>query len=307
MSLRVLQIGADAAWHSAPQLGLRRFGVPVGGPFDLGSWTIACALAGIDAAVEIGPFGVRLMAESDCAVAVVGAERSLAVDGRPVSQGVITVPVGATLEVGMPSRGARSYLVGCGAAPPQADGLDTRPVRRGDLVPAERDREHPLAALPESLRPGAIRVVEGPDAAAFDLGELLSNEWRVAQLADRTGIRLEGPSLAASADDADRLSAPQVFGAIQISRGGTPIVIGPDGPTIGGYPVIAVVIGADRDRLGQVKPGDALRFELADLAEARNLLRAYHARLRSGFPLGGDRAPHADGDDDSEDHHGDVV
>jgi allophanate hydrolase subunit 2 len=101
--------------------------------------------------------------------------------------------------------------------------------------------------------------------------------------ADRTGLRLTGPAIETLEQWGDRPSEPQVTGTIQITIGGTPIVIGPDGPTIGGYPKIAVVIDADRDRLGQVKPGDRLRFRQIEIDDARTLRREYHTRLRQAF------------------------
>ncbi|RYG33229.1 hypothetical protein EON81_18665, partial [bacterium] len=63
-------------------------------------------------------------------------------------------------------------------------------------------------------------------------------------------------------------SEPATFGAIQLTPNGTPILLGPDGPTLGGYPKPAVVIRADRDFAGRLMPGDTVRFVLVTRAEA---------------------------------------
>ena len=48
---------------------------------------------------------------------------------------------------------------------------------------------------------------------------------------------------------------------MQITNDGKPIILGVDGQTIGGYPKVAHVISADLDMLGQLRPGDEVRFE----------------------------------------------
>lgn len=73
------------------------------------------------------------------------------------------------------------------------------------------------------------------------------------------GIRLAGPTLVPQGG-ADIISEGMVTGAIQVTGEGQPIVMLPGRATIGGYPKIAVVIAADLDALGQLKPGDDVRF-----------------------------------------------
>jgi allophanate hydrolase subunit 2 len=76
------------------------------------------------------------------------------------------------------------------------------------------------------------------------------------------GYRLEGPAIAPSAR-ATLPSEAACPGAIQIPDGGAPIVLMPDGPTVGGYPKIAVVLRADLRRLAQYLPGREVRFREA--------------------------------------------
>jgi biotin-dependent carboxylase-like uncharacterized protein len=108
----------------------------------------------------------------------------------------------------------------------------------------------------------AIRVVPGPDLDAFDpsaLDVLLSTEFRVDARSDRVGIRLVGPTLRRVGDDRG-VSCPMVRGAIQVPPSGAPIVLGPDHPTTGGYPVVAVVVVGSLGALGARPPGADVRF-----------------------------------------------
>ena len=108
----------------------------------------------------------------------------------------------------------------------------------------------------------AIRIIFGPHRGAFTAEQrqqFLSTEFKVAQASDRMGYRLDGPPLTGG-DWGTRLSEPVCPGAIQITTGGQPIVLMPDAPTVGGYPVIGVVHSADLGRLAQRLPGEAVRF-----------------------------------------------
>ena len=58
------------------------------------------------------------------------------------------------------------------------------------------------------------------------------------------------------------------FGTVQVPPDGRPIILLADRQTTGGYPVAAVVITADLDRLGQLRPGTAVAFAEATLDEA---------------------------------------
>lgn len=118
---------------------------------------------------------------------------------------------------------------------------------------------------PPPGRPAApdapIRLIAGPDAASFQptaLKLLLSSEYRILPSSDRVGTRLDGPALPRS--DAPEVSRPMVLGAIEVPRDGKPIVLGPEHPTTGGYPVIAVVARADLGRLFSIRLGGTVRF-----------------------------------------------
>lgn len=157
-----------------------------------------------------------------------------------------------------------------------------RPLRAGDrlaigtvpgaAIAAGEGRWAPSEATP-------IRVLRGPDTARFASdawGTLLGTDWRIGTAADRVGTRLVGPALRRVDGDV-ALSAPMIRGAIQVPGGGAPIVLGPDHPTTGGYPVIAVVIRADVGALALREAGTTVRFVEVDLGEARRDGAAWRA------------------------------
>ncbi|HMG52684.1 MAG TPA: hypothetical protein VK601_04375, partial [Kofleriaceae bacterium] len=100
-----------------------------------------------------------------------------------------------------------------------------------------------------------------PDPASFAPGALdvlLASEYRVLPTSNRVGTRLDGPALPRS--DAPEVTRPMVLGAIEVPRDGKPIVLGPEHPTTGGYPIIAVVARADLGRLFSIRLGGTVRF-----------------------------------------------
>lgn len=107
----------------------------------------------------------------------------------------------------------------------------------------------------------AIRLVDGPDPESFTpeaLKLLLSSEYRILPSSNRVGTRLDGPALPRTG--APEVSRPMVIGAIEVPRDGKPIVLGPEHPTTGGYPIVAVVASADLGRLFSIRLGGTVRF-----------------------------------------------
>ena len=143
-----------------------------------------------------------------------------------------------------------------------------RPLRVGDVLPIGATKGIAARALPPAPDADApIRVVPGPDLDRFGasaLDVLLGSEYRVSPRSDRVGLRLVGPSLERAGDDAG-VSAPMVRGAIQVPASGEPIVLGPDHPTMGGYPVVATVTSGDVGALMMRRPGSVVRFVAAAL------------------------------------------
>ena len=142
--------------------------------------------------------------------------------------------------------GSYATLAACGLG---------REIRPGDRLAianwAVRDR-----ATPPPLARGPIRVVLGPDAG----GEaIVGKTFRISTTSDRTGTRLESDARLPTSSGTTP-SSPTVIGAIQLPHGGAPIVIGPDGPVTGGYPIVAVIASADVDRFHALPLGAEVVF-----------------------------------------------
>jgi allophanate hydrolase subunit 2 len=109
-----------------------------------------------------------------------------------------------------------------------------------------------------------IRLLAGPDAAHFlpgALARLVASTYRILPSSNRVGTRLDGPAIPRS--PVPDVSRPMVIGAIEVPGDGQPIVLGPEHPTTGGYPVVAVVARADLGRLFSIRLGGSVRFALA--------------------------------------------
>jgi len=156
--------------------------------------------------------------------------------------------------------GGRGTLLGAGFG-----GTHGRELRLGDIL---RVGDAPTVTRAETLPPApdgsvAIRVLLGPDLHRFHADAvrlLLTSEFVIDGRSDRVGIRLTGPILPRTADDDTGVSAPMVRGAIQVPSSGVPIVLDPDHPTMGGYPVLATVVRASFGALGARRVGAAVRF-----------------------------------------------
>ena len=127
-------------------------------------------------------------------------------------------------------------------------------------------------------QPYVLRALDGPQSEWFAGNDFFQVPHRVAEASDRMGIRLEGGKTHPPAQD--MISEPVCPGSVQVTGESASIVLGVDAQTIGGYPKIAQVISADLDKLGQLRPGDQVRFARVDLAEAELLYRQKQQELR---------------------------
>jgi len=126
-----------------------------------------------------------------------------------------------------------------------------------------------------------IRVLKGPQFDYFSESskkEFFSKEYKITNLTDRMGMRLEGKVLKNIVSTNIR-SEGITKGAIQVPADGQPIVLLTDHPTIGGYPKIANVISADYDLLVQKIPGTNISFKCIELQEAERLYKEWYSNI----------------------------
>ena len=123
-----------------------------------------------------------------------------------------------------------------------------------------------------------IRVIKGTNFDYFSneaKNIFFNKKFSITRLADRMGMRLDGPSLE-NIVSTNIKSEGLVRGVIQVPADGKPIILLSDHGTIGGYPKIAIVISADLDKLGQLTPGTDINFKEVSLEEAENIFKAYN-------------------------------
>ena len=99
------------------------------------------------------------------------------------------------------------------------------------------------------------------------LDVLCGSAYAVGAASNRTGLRLDGPALTRSRD-AELPSEGVVTGSLQVPHDGKPILLLTDHPTVGGYPVIAVLASADVGLAAQLRPGDQITFAVTSVADA---------------------------------------
>lgn len=314
-SLLVEEPGVLSLVQDGGRDGLAHLGVPRAGPADPLAHRLANGLVGNppDApAIEVAARGPRLRALADLLVAAVGADPRVLIDGKEVGHShVVPLATGQRLTIGPVRGGLRTYLaVSGGVLVPEVLGsrstdvltwLGPGPLAPGlELAvgrPAGRAADHLEPDVASAIAPAgawAVRVVRGPHAGWLGggLGALASGAFSVAASSDRIGVRLDpvGPPLVRRTGELE--SQGMVTGAVQVPPDGRPIVLGPDHATLGGYPVAAVVVHADRWMLGQCRPGDTISFVPVELAGAHAALAA--ARKLSARALAG-RYPYPSG------------
>ncbi|MBX8538133.1 urea carboxylase [Pseudomonas cichorii] len=309
-TFEVLSGGTQTTVQDYPgRLGYWAVGVPPSGPMDSRALRLGNRLLGNAegcAALEITMSGPLLRFNTDAVVAVTGAQIPVTLNGeaQPINTALL-VSAGSTLALGtIAGAGARSYLcVRGGLDVPdylgskstftlgQFGGHGGRALRAGDVlhITALADRSAGQRVPDEQIEPLAdvrqIRVIYGPHGAPeyFTEGYIdtfFATDWEVHFNSSRTGVRLIGPKpewVRADGGEAGLHPSnihdnPYAIGAVDFT-GDMPVILGPDGPSLGGFVCPVTIIEADLWQLGQLKAGDKVRFSPVSLETARPLIR----------------------------------
>jgi urea carboxylase len=290
--IEVLAPGAQSSLQELPgRLGLWHVGVPPSGPMDARGHRNANRLVGNPpdtAALELTMTGPTLRFLSPVRVGLAGARMRMTLDGAAVTGAVIDVPAGGVLAFGaIEGAGMRAYLaVAGGFATPEVlgsratfglggfGGHATGTLRTGDVLPLSAvPATAPMKPEPANLtHDWTLSVVYGPHGAPDffapeDIETLFTTPYEVHFNSDRTGVRLIGPAPKwARADGGEAGLHPSnlhdnayAVGAIDFT-GDMPILLGPDGPSLGGFVCPGVVAPEDLWKLGQLRPGDKVHF-----------------------------------------------
>ncbi|MGH7308441.1 MAG: 5-oxoprolinase subunit PxpB [Candidatus Rokuibacteriota bacterium] len=283
--------------------GHLRYGIPPSGPVDRAAFILANRLVGNGdgaAGLECTVAGPRFVAEAPCAIAVTGAAMPLSVNGRDASTWT-TLPLraGDVVKLGPTGAGVRAYVAFSGGIDvPEVLGARAtylrgrlggpggRALQRGDVLALFPAPPPALRSVPPFARPRLdaepeISIVLGPQDDRFTaegIAALLAGPYEMLAQSDRMGARLRGPRITHNAGH-DIISDGIALGSIQVPGDGQPIALLVDRQSTGGYTKVATVCSFDVGRLGQVKPGQRLRFRAITLAEAHRALEAWQASL----------------------------
>ncbi|MFC3577203.1 5-oxoprolinase/urea amidolyase family protein [Streptomyces yaanensis] len=298
--IEVLSAGTLTTVQDWPgRTGYWQVGVPPCGPMDdlsfrLGNRALgnAAGAPGLECTLQ----GPTLRFTHATTVCVTGAPAPVTVDGTSVAQWEpVTVPAGAVLEVAAPSEhGLRTYVLfaGGGLDVPaflgsastftlgRFGGHSGRALRTGDVLhggAVTAGAPVPAADRPDFTSSWLLGALEGPHAAPEfftedDIHDFYAAEWKVHFNSARTGVRLVGPKPRWARSDGGEAGlhpsnihdTPYSVGAVDYT-GDMPVLLGPDGPSLGGFVCPATVATWERWKLGQLRPGDTVRFRpLAD-------------------------------------------
>ncbi|GFZ71564.1 hypothetical protein PSE10C_23060 [Pseudomonas amygdali pv. eriobotryae] len=318
-TFEVLSGGTQTSVQDYPgRLGYWAVGVPPSGPMDSRALRQGNGLLGNAegcAALEITMSGPLLRFNTDAVIAVTGAQIPITLDGEPrAMNAALLVCAGSTLALGtIAGAGVRSYLcVRGGLDVPdylgskstftlgQFGGHGGRALRAGDVLhiaplvdrsAGQRIADEALEALPD-IR--SIRVIYGPHAAPEYFTEayietFFATDWEVHFNSSRTGVRLIGPKpewVRADGGEAGLHPSnihdnPYAIGAVDFT-GDMPVILGPDGPSLGGFVCPVTIIEADLWQLGQLKAGDRVRFTPVSV-EACHAERCRGELVREGY------------------------
>ncbi|MDF1737916.1 MAG: urea carboxylase [Verrucomicrobiales bacterium] len=262
------------------------------------------------AGLEMTLTGPTLQFNHDTTIALTGAPMGTTLDGEAVPfWEAVAVKRGQTLTIGQAtSGGMRAYLAVAGGfdVPEYLGSRSTfilgkfgghagRALRTGDVVhfgsttdtvtasnsgPVTDSR---LESPPLYSKSWTVRVMYGPHGAPdfftpTDIETFFETDWEIHYNSDRTGIRLTGPKPEWARSDGGEAGLhpsnihDNAYGIGTVDfTGDMPVILGPDGPSLGGFVCPATIVHADLWKMGQLRAGDSLRFEMITLADARRL------------------------------------
>lgn len=283
-AIEVLEPGTQSTVQDYPgRLGYWHIGVPPSGPIDDVAFRIANEIVGNgpDAAgLEMSLIGPVLKFHHDAVIAATGADMGIP-RWTP-----LFVKAGETVRfTPVNGAGARGYLAVRGGfdVPVYLGSRSTfilgkfggRHLRAGDLLRFGNDFAGEPAACLEPPVYGAswqIGVTYGPHGAPDfftekDIAMFFAHEWRVHYNSDRTGIRLLGPKPQWARKDGGEAGLhpsnihdnAYAVGTVDFT-GDMPIILGPDGPSCGGFVCPATIVKDELWKMGQLKAGDTVRF-----------------------------------------------
>ena len=297
----VLRPGINTTFQDKGRFHMQHFGVAPGGCMDLELFSIANALVG-----NTPNEGVLEFAYQGPSLKLIKGRTRIAVVGNVLFQIIksnqetingecnrtYALDEGDQIDILATKQSAYGYMALEG-------GFDIKPfcksvsiLSRAQIGPNEgqkikindkinikissKNKKDFLTEFPKKNK-STIRILKGPQFDYFSKDsqkEFFSKNYKITNLTDRMGMRLEG-SIIKNIVNTNIRSEGITKGAIQVPADGQPIILLTDHPTIGGYPKIANVISADYDLLIQKIPGEKISFKCVELQEAEKIYKEY--------------------------------
>jgi urea carboxylase len=307
LSVDVLSPGTQSMIQDYPgRTGYWDIGVPPSGPMDHLAFRLANRAVGNPegmAALELTVTGPTLKFNTDSVIVLTGAIMEARLDGEPVKYWQpLVVRAGSTVKLrGIEGSGNRTYLAVKGGfdVPEymgsratftlgQFGGHGGRTLQVGDVLrlnsAASMDESCeaiPFSLVPEYANHWDIHVMYGPHGAPDfftdkDMETFFATDWEVHYNSSRTGVRLVGPKPQWARNDGGEAGLhpsnihdnAYAIGSIDFT-GDMPVILGPDGPSLGGFVCPATIVQSELWKLGQLRPGDRVRFHCVDSDVAR--------------------------------------
>jgi biotin-dependent carboxylase-like uncharacterized protein len=262
------------------RIGYANIAVPTSGAFDQSAHQLANRLVGNfpnACAIESLRGSFQFSTDTDLVIAVTGASASVQVNGREHEMSrAIYVSADSTVAIRPGNQGLRTYIAIRGSISgdsvmgsysyDELSQIGTPPLKAGDQLTISNQVAESISGeyFPNFAVSGQAEIeleaMPAPRWSGFSNGQtLFEAEYQVTESSNRVGMRLTGPELVWNSTT--RLASEGVIiGAIQIPVDGMPLIFGPDHPTTGGYPVIAVVSRRSLNVLAQTAPGTKVRF-----------------------------------------------
>lgn len=305
MALEISSPGLATTVQDRGRFGYYRFGIPQGGAMDQYAAALANRLVGNsarEAVLECTYLGPTFTVDADTVIACTGAPVEVRVNGKPVaSYARIDLAAGDEVSFGLLTGGSKFFIAVAGGVDVplvlgsrstypigRMGGFEGRALQAGDVVrtgtplPESLPR---LDAIPDDLMPAydreiTVRIMLGlydHKLTSEGLTNLTEAEWTLSPVADRMGLRFDGPGASwakeeqpfgAGQDPSNITDAGYAVGSIQIPGGTQPIVLHCDAVSGGGYAQAGTVISADMDLFARMAPGAKVRFVPVSMEEA---------------------------------------
>lgn len=314
-ALEVLDGGVQTTVQDYPgMVGFWTVGVPPCGAMDSYSFRLGNKILGNDegeAGLEMTLRGGSFKFRTSASFCVAGADMGATLDGEKIPMyTALKAAAEQVLKFGNAKKGMRTYLLVAGgidvpkimgSASTFVDGKfgghNGRKLRTGDVLKLTKNcrvdeiASFPLEFAPEITNSWTIGVLPGPQPTSEYLKPeflktLTTSEYTVNFNSARTGIRLNGPIPEWVREDGGEAGLhpsnihdnAYAIGSLDLT-GDQPILLGPDGPSLGGFVCPVTTASGEMWKLGQLHPGDKVHFELLTLEQAEKIRKDVEKNL----------------------------